>query len=105
MKPGKLHVITLAEIVPSHEAEVLRVLQHVAQLTRQEEGCLRYDIYRDSTNPMRINTIEVWSDEAALNRHMNAPHLKQAIMQLIGKLAGIPQFRVLHALDEFAAEA
>ena len=54
---------------------------------------------------MRINTIEVWSDEAALNRHMNAPHLKQAIMQLIGKLAGIPQFRVLHALDEFAAEA
>ncbi|GAA5181921.1 hypothetical protein GCM10025771_29980 [Niveibacterium umoris] len=101
MSKPPIHVITLAEVVPQHEAEVVRVLRQVAELTRQEEGCLRYDLYRDSGTPMRINTIEVWADEASLNRHMNAPHVKTAIMALIGKLAGIPQFRVLQAIDEF----
>lgn len=96
-----IHVIALAEIVPQHEALVLKVLTELATLTRQEEGCLRYDLYRDAANPMRVNTIELWVDEASLNRHMSAPHLKTAIMTLIGKLAGIPQFRVLAAIDEF----
>lgn len=97
----RIHVITLAEIVPQHQEEVVRVLRNVAELTRQEDGCLRYDLYRDVATPMRINTIEVWTDEASLNRHMNAPHVKTAIMSLIGKLSGIPQFRVLQAVDEF----
>ncbi|QSI78897.1 MULTISPECIES: putative quinol monooxygenase [Niveibacterium] len=101
MSKPRIHVITLAEIVPQHESEVIQVLRTAAVLTRQEDGCLRYDLYRDTTNPMRINTIEVWADEASLNRHMNAPHVKQAIMTLIGKLAGIPQFRVLQVVDEF----
>ncbi|MCX9156584.1 antibiotic biosynthesis monooxygenase [Niveibacterium sp. 24ML] len=103
MSNAPIHVIALAEIVPQHEEEAIRVLRHAAELTRQEEGCLRYDLYREGSNPLRINTIEVWADEASLNRHMSAPHVKAAIMALIGKLAGIPQFRVLKAIDEFNA--
>jgi quinol monooxygenase YgiN len=102
MSQSRIHVITLAEIVPQHEDEVIRILRQAAELTRQEEGCLRYDLYREGSNPLRINTIEVWADQASLNRHMSAAHVKSAIMALIGKLAGIPQFRVLQAVDEFA---
>ena len=49
---------------------------------------------------MRINTLELWSSEDALNRHLASPHLKSAVIALIGKLSGIPQYRVLMPLDE-----
>ena len=101
MNAKPIQAIALAEIVPQHESEAVRILRDLAVLTRQEEGCLRYDLYRDEDNPMRINSIEVWADRASLARHMNAPHLKVAILSLIGKLAGIPQLRILDAVDEF----
>ena len=101
MSKTRIHVIALAEIVPQHEETAIRVMRQAAELTRQEEGCLRYDLYRDGSNPMQINTIEVWADEASLNRHMRAPHVKSTIMALVGKISGMPQFRVLRAIDEF----
>lgn len=100
MSATPIQVVTLAEIIPRHETDALATLRQLACLTRQEEGCLRYDLYRDSTNPMRVNSLEVWSDEETLNRHLASPHLKSAVMALIGKLAGIPQYRVLMPLDE-----
>jgi len=95
-----VHVITLAEMVPKHQASVIDTLRHVAELTRQEEGCLRFDIYRDRDNPLRINTIEIWADEASLKRHRSATYVNTAIFSLVGKVNGMPQMRVLDAVDQ-----
>ncbi|WP_417066758.1 putative quinol monooxygenase [Niveibacterium terrae] len=100
MSAKPIHVVTLAEIVPRHETDAIATLRQLAALTRQEEGCIRYDLYRDSANPMRVNTLELWSSEEDLKRHLASPYLKKAVIALIGKLSGIPQYRVLMPLDE-----
>lgn len=102
MSHPRVQVIILAEIVPEHEPYVRKVLHDIATMSRQEEGCLRFDIYRDDANPMKINTLEEWVDHAALDRHLGAPYMKTAILKLVGKLVAIPEFRVLQAIDELA---
>ncbi|WP_341678779.1 putative quinol monooxygenase [Niveibacterium sp. SC-1] len=95
-----VHVITLAEVLPPYQNTVIETLRHVAELTRQEEGCLRFDVYCDRAQPTRINTIETWADEEALKRHRSTPYVNTAILSLVGKVAGIPQMRVLNVVDQ-----
>ena len=95
-----IQVIALADAIPRYQAEVYAILREVAQLSRQEEGCLRYDVYADADKPHRINTIELWATPEALDRHFKSVHVKRAVSMLMGKMAGIPQFRVLKPVDE-----
>lgn len=101
MPANAFHVITLAEAIPAHIEEIHTQLREMANLHRQEEGCLRFDVYADINNPALLNTIEVWTDEAAYRRHLDSPLLAHSVMQLIGKVSGLPQIRVLGAISEF----
>lgn len=76
------------------------MMAEVANLSRMEEGCLRYDVYADRDHPTRMNTIELWQDQAALDRHLASPHVRSGVMQLIGRMAGLPQLRVLTPVVE-----
>lgn len=99
--PNKaIQVIVLADAIPKFQAEVYAIMREVAQLSRQEEGCLRYDVYADTDKPHRLNTIELWATPEALDRHFKSAHVNRAISLLMGKMAGIPQFRVLKPVDE-----
>lgn len=45
-------------------------------LVRAEEGCLRYDLLRDSENPDLLMFNEAWRDRAALDAHLATPHMR-----------------------------
>lgn len=93
--PSPLYVITLAEALPQHRAEVVDQLKQLADAARMAEGCLRFDIYADNDQPCRFNTIELWSDSESHMRHLNSPVLFRIIKLLFGKMAGMPQVRIL----------
>jgi len=42
--------------------------------TRDEPGCLRFDVIQDEADPNRIYLYEVYRDEAAFEEHLKAPH-------------------------------
>ena len=44
---------------------------------RDEPGCFRFDILRNSEVTNRFHLYEVYKDEAALEAHRNAPHYKK----------------------------
>ena len=46
---------------------------------RDEPGCFRFDILRNSEIPTRFHLYEVYRDEAAFQAHLEAPHFKQWI--------------------------
>ena len=44
---------------------------------RDEPGCFRFDILQNSEIANRFHLYEVYTDEAALEAHRNAPHYKK----------------------------
>jgi quinol monooxygenase YgiN len=45
--------------------------------TRQEDGCLLYDLHESITDPMRFVFVEQWTSREALGAHARSAHLKQ----------------------------
>jgi quinol monooxygenase YgiN len=60
------------------------------QATRAEAGCARYAYAVDVADPNLLHVVEEWSDEDAVNTHMNAPHMAE-LMTALGsaKIEGI----------------
>lgn len=102
MKP--IHAMVLAEALPQHREEVTRILRELTELCRQEEGCLRFDVYADNDQPCRFNTIELWESQDALRRHLDSPLVSRAVRSLFGKMRGLPQIRVLAPVNELRDE-
>jgi len=52
------------------------VMAAMAAATRAEDGCLEYAYSEDVFEPGLIRIFERWRDGAALERHLQAAHLK-----------------------------
>ncbi|MEN3112978.1 putative quinol monooxygenase [Uliginosibacterium paludis] len=102
MSGTQIHVITLAEALPEHFPEVLETLSALANLCRQEEGCIRFDVYVDSTQPYQLNTIETWRNREDHQRHLDSAHVARGVLSLIGKMKGLPHIRILRPISELS---
>jgi quinol monooxygenase YgiN len=52
-------------------------MQKVVKATRAEKGCINYDFAVDLTDPSKLIIYEKWTDQAALQGHMNSPHMAE----------------------------
>jgi quinol monooxygenase YgiN len=52
------------------------------QATRAEPGCARYAYAVDVADPDLLHVVEEWSDEEAVNAHMNTPHMAELMAAL-----------------------
>jgi len=56
------------------EDKLKKLLEDMVEPSRNEDGCLLYNIYQMSEKPSTFVVIESWRDEAALKGHQNSPH-------------------------------
>lgn len=71
-----LTAVTFIQGRPGKGAEVKQELLSLSAPTRAEAGNLRYDLYRSVDRADRFMRLEVWRDDAALERHKATPHLR-----------------------------
>ena len=64
---------------PGSEATVHEGLKSLIEPSSHEDGCLRYELFQSTDDPRRFFTFEVWRDQSAMNAHMRAPHMVEAI--------------------------
>lgn len=62
--------------------EALEAALALTAASRQDAGCIAYDTFESATRPDVFMICETWTDEAALQAHMEAPHFKQYVSQL-----------------------
>ncbi len=62
---------------PSHLTQ--NYLKTIVDLSRQEKGCLQYDLLTSTLDPSMITTYEVWQDQSALDQHFIQPHIKELL--------------------------
>ncbi len=72
-----MFTFTLTVEVPDDHVETfLALTQKVAEATRQEKGCLIFDLLRSASRPNEFTTYEAFTDEAGWNRHVAFEHTK-----------------------------
>lgn len=61
--------------------------------TRVENGCIAYELFQNNTDPTDFTFVEEWTDDAALDAHLESPHLIDAKTKLGDLLAAEPDIR------------
>jgi len=78
-------------IDPAHRETALAAIAAGVAATREEPGNLDYRFSPDLDEPDRFNLIERWEDEAAVDAHMNSPHLAEFLAAIGPCVAGAPE--------------
>lgn len=88
-----LRVIARAKAKPEHAAQVQDILTALVDATRQESGCLSYELLQNHADPTDFVFVERWASAAAEQAHFVTPHLLATLQQLAGLLASEPEIR------------
>jgi quinol monooxygenase YgiN len=72
-----LYVIATASVKPEKREAFKQGAAACIAATRNEEGCLLYDLHESITDPTRFVFVEQWTTREALGAHARAPHLKE----------------------------
>ncbi len=57
-------------------------LEKLIPITRNEAGCLQYDLHQDNENPAHFLFYENWQSRELWQTHMNAPHLAAILNEM-----------------------
>jgi len=98
--PSKiLRVIATFRAKVGLEEIVQNELSSLLSPTRQEAGCIQYDLHQAMDDPKVFVFYEIWKSKQALDDHLAKPYLQS----LIGKVAELfdvpPEIRFLDKLD------
>lgn len=64
--------------LPADKLDAARpAMKRMAEASRAEKGCLEYGYAEDIFEPGLIHVKELWTDQAALDRHFTSAHIKE----------------------------
>jgi quinol monooxygenase YgiN len=73
--------------------ELRSVLLELAAQSRQETGCVHYDVLQNTVDRCDFALAEEWTTEAALDAHLKTQHVQEAFSKGIPLLAKEPDSR------------
>ena len=76
-------------IAPEHHEAALTAIRECVAPTRDEPGNVDYRYSQDIDDPTRLNIVEQWESEDAMNAHMGSEHLA-TFLTVIGGMIGGP---------------
>lgn len=81
---------------PGMEQDLQEALMAVVPATRDEAGCLLYDLV--SADSGELVMIETWADQAAIEAHLAQPYIAELLPRLGDLLAHAPQVETFRKL-------
>ncbi len=89
------HIRVIARITaqPGKEAQLEAILKQLIAPTRDEAGCVSYQLLRQQGDKTEYTFVEEWRSNAAIDAHFETPHLQQALVQVADLLACAPDIR------------
>lgn len=76
MSNQQLTIVARILAKEEHQALVKSELLKLIEITRKEEGCIRYDLHQDNENSNLFLFYENWESRELWQIHMNNDHLK-----------------------------
>ncbi len=81
MENQKVTVVARIKAKSGREAQAKQELLKLLSPTRAEAGCINYDMHQSLDNQAHFLFHENWTNQGALNKHLETPHLKNFLNQ------------------------
>lgn len=98
MSKATVRVVARVLALPEKVEKVKSVLLSLIEPSRQESGCIQYELLQNHEAPTDFVFVEQWENEALLNAHLESPHINEADTKLEGLLAAEPDIRLYRLL-------
>lgn len=76
---SELHVVATIPARPDTSDAIRLALETLVAATRAEEGCISDDLFQAAAALHTFVTVERWVDQAAMDLHIQTPHIAAAI--------------------------
>ncbi len=93
MSKPTLRVIARLTANPDKVAELKSLLLSIIEPTRQEQGCIKYELLQNQADPTDFTFVEEWESAALLEQHLASNHLQAAVQKLEGLAVSPPDIR------------
>lgn len=65
--------------------EFLQTAKVLVEATNKSDaGCIRYELYQDTSDPSILAMLEEWEDQPSIDKHLSSVHFKKAAPTLDG---------------------
>ncbi|KQB02679.1 antibiotic biosynthesis monooxygenase [Vibrio metoecus] len=95
-----IHLTATLHAKTAHIPTVRRLAQGMLMPTRQEAGCLRYDLFEQQSKQGVFLFQEQFVDQAAFEHHCQSSYFQQFIADLAGLLMAEPEIQFYSSLSE-----
>lgn len=98
MSKTTIRVVAHVVALPNKVEDVKSILLSLIEPTRQEEGCIAYELFQNQEDSTDFTFVEEWESRELLNMHLASVHIAEAISQLNGLIAAEPDIRLYQLL-------
>lgn len=71
-----IYVVETIDATPGNTDKLKEELLKIVTLSRKEQGCRSYDLFRDRDHPNRFLVTILFDNQAAYDAHINSPHIQ-----------------------------
>ena len=96
MTKTTLRVIARLRAQPGKESDLKQVLVGLIEPTREEGGCIGYELLENLEDPREFTFVEEWEGESALEAHFSTDHIASALQVFPDLLAQELDLRKYH---------
>lgn len=69
-------VIAILTVDPDKKQDLIAAARPAIEATRQEEGCISYDLYESVSEPTKLAFVEEWDNADRLPGHSKTDHMR-----------------------------
>ena len=93
-----LDVVAVITAKPGSEAIVETALSVLAGASKEDRGCLGYELFASDSTAGTFVTIEKWQSQEDIDAHMASSHIAEFITAAGDHLDGFPAIHTLRSL-------
>ena len=87
-------VVATFEAKPGKETELKNALTALVAPTRQEAGCINYDLHQSPDEPGKFLFHENWTSKELLDSHLKSAHIKALLPRVPELAVGMPEIKI-----------
>jgi len=93
MSKPTLRVVARLVAIPDKVAELKSLLLSIMEPSREDEGCIKYELLQNQADPTDFTFVEEWESAALLEVHLASTHIQAAKRKLDGLAVAPPDIR------------
>ncbi len=99
MPEDSLRVVARIVAKPDKVEEVRELLSGLIEPTREEEGCIVYELLQNRSDPTDFTFVEEWTNDPALDAHLASAHIQSALPKVQELAAEAPDIRTYRVVS------